>query len=209
MENQRILDSTTEAISGAGDIPEDVSEIILEGRLITKEKRHEIYGKVAGGSDSSKPERYQKQVIEKITKEKCLKTHIRINLRTHTLKCIPHPNTKKDGFDYTEDFDGYQCIHSKDIYYYLKCIVGKGGAQTRSLREVYWFIQGQLSYLLHEETNHIYFVNILDGDVCHSYMDKYNYLLTLEEYKDIYTKIYVGDLFGFSKWFQQFIIPES
>ena len=65
--------------------------------------------------------------------------------------------------DYTEDFDGVQTVNNKKIYINLKCIVGKGGAQTRSLREVYWFIDGQLN-VLKNTNDDVYFVNILDGD---------------------------------------------
>jgi hypothetical protein len=75
----------------------------------------------------------------------CPKTNMRINLRTNTLCNVAHPNKQVDGFDYSEDFDGVQQVPGdKIVYINLKCIVGKGGSQTRSLREVYWFIEGRL-----------------------------------------------------------------
>jgi len=122
-------------------------EKVIKGNLITKEKRHEIFGCVAGGADSCKPENFQREMIIKGTNLKCNKTNIRINLRNNSLVNIRQPNKNVDGFDYTEDFDGVQFIKDKIVYINFKCIVEKGGSQTRSLREVYWFIQGQLNVL--------------------------------------------------------------
>jgi len=86
---------------------------IISGNLITKEKRQELFGKVAGGSGSSNPEKFQRQKIIDGTGIMCSKTNIRINLRTNTLNDIVYPNIKNDGFDYTENFDGVQCIKNK------------------------------------------------------------------------------------------------
>ena len=46
----------------------------------------------------------------------------------------------------------------------FKMIVGTGGAQTRSMREVYHFIKCQESYLKSSGDKHTKFLNILDGD---------------------------------------------
>lgn len=172
---------------------------VVEGRLMTKEKRQELFGQVAGGAGSCKPEHFQRQKIIEGTGKECLKTTIRINLRMRTLIDIKCPNIKCDGFDYSEDFDGIQTIHGQSVFINLKCIVGKGGAQTRSLREVYWFVEGQL-HVLHAVQN-VYFANILDGDEAHSSMSKFNYLLSLPEFADIKNRIYVGDLKGYFDWF--------
>jgi hypothetical protein len=179
--------------------PEDV----LAGSLITKEKRQEIFGRVAGGSGSRHPEVYQRHKIEEGTGFQCIKTKIRINLRTHTLHELCHPNIKPDGFDYTEDFDGVQKVDAKTVYLNFKCIVGKGGAQTRSLREVYWFIEGQLKVLKEAETHEdVYFANILDGDAASSSMPKFEYICSLPEYESIQRRVYVGDLKGYFEWFR-------
>ena len=178
---------------------------VIDGHLITKDKRQEHFGQVAGGAGSTKPEEYQRKKIIEGTGSPCPKTNIRINLRTNTLKDISNPNSSKntlnDGFDYSEDFDGIQTIGSKKIYINLKCIVGKGGAQTRSLREVYWFIEGQLKSLAHNTDT--YFANILDGDEPHACMSKFNYLLSLAEYADVKKNIYIGDLKGYFGWLIQ------
>lgn len=120
---------------------------IIEGFSLTKEKRQELFGNVAGGSSSCNPEKYQRNTIVKYTGIECKKTNIRINLRTKELISKAHPNVNRNGFDYSEDFDGVQMIEHNTIYINLKCIVGKGGVQTRSLREVYWFVEGQLQTL--------------------------------------------------------------
>ena len=171
---------------------------VIEGKLITKEKRQELFGVVAGGAGSRKPEDYQRGIIVQHTGAPCPKTNIRINLRTNTLKDIAMPNKQTDGFDYSEDFDGCQTFGHKKVYLNLKCIVGAGGAQTRSLREVYWFVQGQLNVL--KITPNTYFANILDGDEADSVLPKFEYLLNLDDYKKEESKVYVGDLKGYLDW---------
>jgi hypothetical protein len=174
---------------------------VLSGNLITKEKRQEIFGQVAGGAGSRLPEEFQRKKIVDGTGIPCPKTTTRINLRTSTLKEIAHPNTMPDGFDYTEDFDGVQSLQDKKVFVNLKCIVGKGGVQTRSLREVYQFVKGQLAVLKTAEKT--YFANILDGDEAHSSLFHFEYLLGLPEYKDMKKYIYVGDLKGYFDWFKK------
>lgn len=176
---------------------------VIEGKLITKEKRQEMFGQVAGGSGSMKPEEYQRSTIEELTGFPCAKTIMRINLRTSEMKALSTPNTKCDGFDYSENFDGLQVSCGKIIYINLKCIVGSGGAQTRSLREVYWFINSQLDVLVADKD--VYFANILDGDEAYSVMDKYQYLFTLNpDYEQVKNRIYIGDLKGYIAWFKSF-----
>ena len=179
---------------------------IIKGSLITKEKRHILFGHVAGGSGSRNPEIFQLLKIVEGTGNPCLKTNIRINLRKNTLNDIVHPNKNNDGFDYSENFDGMQLINKKCVYINLKCIVGTGGAQTRSLREVYWFIQGQLNVLKY--TDDIYFANILDGDEAHKSMSKFEYMLSLPEFDEIKNKIYVGDLKGYFDWFKNSFVDK-
>jgi hypothetical protein len=117
---------------------------------------------------------------------------------------ISHPNKKNNGFDYTEDFDGVQTVNNKNIYINLKCIVGKGGAQTRSLREVYWFIEGQLNVLKNTNDD---VVNILDGDEAHSCMSKFEYIFELPEFSSVKKNIYIGDLKGYFEWFKNTFFP--
>lgn len=182
--------------------PEDV----VDGSAITKEKRQDLFGQVAGGAGSRKPEEYQRQKIVEGTGIPCPKTNMRINLRTNTLKEIAHPNTQNNGFDYSEDFDGAQSIHDKKIYINLKCIVGKGGVQTRSLREVYWFVEGQLLSL--KNAKNVYFANILDGDEAQFTMPKFRYILSLPEFEAVKDMVYVGDLKGYFQWFKKTFATE-
>ena len=174
---------------------------VLEGKYITKTVRQETFGVVAGGSGSRKPEDYQRATIIQHTGAPCPKTNMRINLRTNTLKEIAMPNKHIDGFDYSEDFDGCQMFGEKKVFLNLKCIVGTGGSQTRSLREVYWFVQGQLNVL--RTTQNTYFANILDGDEADSVLPKFQYLLNLEEYRNVKNNVYVGDLKNYIAWATQ------
>jgi len=172
---------------------------IIAGKLITKEKRQELFGNIAGGAGSIKPENYQRKKIIEHTNIDCKKTSIRINLRTIELVAKSHPNINEDGYDYSEDFDGIQIKGKNTIYINLKCIVGKGGTQTRSLREVYWFIEGQLHIL--KNNQNIYFANILDGDEAYNAMSKYKYILSLPKFANVKDNVYIGDLKDYIIWF--------
>jgi hypothetical protein len=184
-------------------------ESVVAGHLITKDKRHEIHGIVAGGAGSRKPEDLQIQQIIQGTGQPCPKTRgMRINLRTKTLHRISQPNKNKDGFDYTEDFDGVQTIDGKQIYINLKCIVGKGGSQTRSLREVNWFVEGQMNVVKNSGKTNVFFANILDGDEAHAVLPKFEYLLSLPEFITEKNNIYVGDLKGYFEWVKRTFFGE-
>lgn len=144
---------------------------------------------------SNECELYQRSLVETITGEVCHKTRVRINVRNGHLEEVAHPMKRPDGFDFTEDFDG----HQGNRYYNFKVICDKGGAQTRSLREVYHFVEAQLK--LGEKT--VIFVNILDGDCSYASMKHFRYLL------DIYdnpSNVFVGDMTQFAEWHQLRIV---
>jgi len=114
----------------------------------------------------------------------------------------PTPMKCVDGFDWTEDFDGFIQLKELDYYFNLKMVCGAGGAQTRTLREVYHFIKSQLEHLLISPESHsVHFVNILDGNASHKVMSKFNYLIELDKYNQIKNRVYIGDLYGFQQWF--------
>ena len=156
---------------------------------------------------SNECEIYQRNLFEKITNIPCNKSSYRINMSSYQLNEIPHPMKNKDGFEWTEDFDGVFLKNGKKIFVNLKFVCNKGGAQTRTLREVYYFISGQLKHLLlcreKEETEEKYFLNILDGDVCFSNMNKFHYLLNKEIYQTINKYVFVGDMHEFQKYWSK------
>ena len=175
-------------------------EGIIPGNNITKEVRHELFGQVAGGSGSMRAEHWQRNKIVEGTGVQCPgNTHLRFNTRTGQLMKNSRPNVHENGFDFTEDFDGYHVVYGLPTYYNLKCIVGSGGAQTRSLREVYHFVEAQAKYLLKTDDTAL-FVNILDGDQCSRHTDKFQYLLSRPEYQTVREKIYVGDMYNYFDW---------
>jgi hypothetical protein len=45
-----------------------------------------------------------------------------------------------DGYEYSENFDGLILKNNNKFYFNLKFVCGNGGAQTRTLREIYHFI---------------------------------------------------------------------
>ena len=146
-------------------------------------------------------ELYQREKIEKITKQKCPKTNERINMDKNDIISETRPMKRDDAFDWTEDFDGKQIYNTSSLYYNLKMVVGTGGAQTRSLREVAHFIRSQLNYNKSHIHNPKYFVNILDGDESCKLIDKYKNIVNKPEYKHVKNFVYIGDTYGFIDWF--------
>ena len=180
--------------------PEDV----MDGSLFTKDTRQELYGKVAGGGGSRKPEEYQKKQITLGTGRPCNTTHTRINWRKNEMMENSQPMRKDDGFDYTENFDGKQIFAPNTVWINLKSVVGKGGSQTRTLRdECYRFVDAQLNYLLKTKKTDYFFANIFDGDEASSTLTKFNYLLELAEFSTVKKYVYVGDLKGYFAWVKE------
>ena len=145
-------------------------------------------------------EKYQRNLIEKITKNKCNKTNLRFNLLTYELLTLSNPMKNNNGFEFSEDFDGFIDFCDNKYYFNLKMVCDDGGAQTRTLREVYHFINSQLNNLIKYDVKDVYYVNILDGNTSHKNMSKFNYLLNKIEFIDIKKYIFIGDMFQFNNW---------
>lgn len=150
---------------------------------------------------SNECEIYQRFHIESIIKNKCIKTNIRINTNNYDLIELQHPLKQIDGFEYTENFDGLCLIDEKTYYFNLKFVCDKGGAQIRTLKQVYHFIKYQLKHLIKYKNDNIYFINILDGDCSNCYINKFKYLINKDEYKDIVNNVFIGDLYDFKKFY--------
>jgi len=151
-------------------------------------------------------EKFQRAVIEYIIKIKCPITYERFDMRNYNIIYKQYPLKEPDGFEYTEDFDSIVKINTNKYYFNLKFICETGGAQTRSLREVYHFVKCMINYLKIEKTKKIpittYFINILDGKFCYIHKNKFSYLLDI--FKDdinlINKYIFIGDLKEFNNW---------
>ena len=121
------------------------------------------------GGKSNECEILQRMQIQQITGKECPKTTTRINKRTHEMQPLSNPLTRADGFDWTEDFDGMQKLDGNDgaiynMFYNFKMVCDAGGSQTRTLREVYSFVEAQQQVLLIGNHANVHFINILDGD---------------------------------------------
>lgn len=150
-------------------------------------------------------EEHQRNLVNKITKNECKKTNIRINMITKEITNKTNPMKDVDGFEWTEDFDGIITLNNIKFYFNLKFICDAGGAQTRSQREVNHFIQNQLDVLVinsNTSNEKIYFVNILDGDTSYKNLDKYIYLVNKPQYTKINKKLFVGDMYNFQQWWK-------
>jgi hypothetical protein len=146
---------------------------IVPGDKMTKTWRKKVIGggKAMGGAVSSLAEKWQRMCLEKITSTPCAKTNLRLNLATSELKIVTRPSNEPDEFEWTEDFDGEFHVGKTRYLVNFKMIVGTGGAQTRSMREVYHFIKCQEAYLKSSGDKHTKFLNILDGDSVGAKMD--------------------------------------
>jgi hypothetical protein len=180
---------------------------VIDGHLFTKEKRQEMFG-VQRGGQSCLHEKYAREQIVKGTGLECPTTNVRINWRKNELVECAQPMRNEDGFDYTEDFDGVQTFSSVKVWVNLKSVVGSGGSQTRTLRdECYRFVNAQLDYLVKSNRVDSYFANIFDGDQAAKAMDKFRYLLGLNEYTRVRDYIYCGDLKGYFAWIHSRKLP--
>lgn len=159
-----------------------------------------MFGEIAGGAGSTRMEAYQRSKVEEGTDHPCIKTRTRINWREKKLVAVAQPNRMDNGYDLTEDFDGVQEIGPALVYINFKCIADAGGAQTRSLREVYHYVEAQLEVLLVGAESHVLFANILDGDAAAKAMRHFEYLLALPVYASARPRVYVGDLRGYFDW---------
>lgn len=143
---------------------------------------------------------YQLNNIENITKKKCEKTFFRLNIYTYEFIQKKQPYKEINGFEWTEDFDGFFENNIKKYYFNLKFICDEGGAQRRTLCLVYHFIYVQLNYLKKNNKTDIYFINILDGDFSFKNLDKMKYILTKKEFNDVFKYIFIGDTYTFQNW---------
>lgn len=143
-------------------------------------------------------EKYQISIIEKIINLNLKRTDERINIENNSIINNKNPLINNDGYEWTENFDG-KIIKNNNIYYFnLKFVCDFGGAQNRTLREIYHFIKYQMEYLLNNNNN-IYFINILDGDNSYHNINKFNYLKNNEKYKNNIKNIFIGSLYDFQK----------
>jgi len=164
----------------------------------TKEWRKNRFWYKTGKSNEC--EKYQIKLIEYIiTPNKLIKTDERINIETNEIINKKNPMINNDGYEWSENFDG-KIIKNNNIYFFnIKFVCDVGGAQTRSLREVYHFIKYQLEYLIKFNTNNIYFINILDGDTSYKNMNKFEYLIKKDKYINIINYVFIGSLYNFQK----------
>lgn len=204
------MEDITEAIRGMSihDKKDEkiLTKIVLKknikiSKLQTKEWRNSQSWYMGGKKNEC--EIYQREQIKKITGLECPKTKERINIEKNDIIFEDKPMTREDAFDWTEDFDGKQHIGGYKLYYNLKMVIGSGGAQTRSLREVAHFIKAQLDYNIAHISNISYFINILDGDQSYKLYTQFGYILNKKKYKYIKNFIYIGDTHGFIDWFNQ------
>lgn len=146
---------------------------------------------------------YQRELIEKIINNKCLKTNDRIKISEKIIKSNSNPHKKNDGYDWTENFDGKVKYDDNTYYFNLKFVCDKGGSQTRTLQLVYLFIKYQIKYIIKNNIENVYFINILDGDESYNNLDKFMYLINQEKYNKSKKYIYVGDMKNFYEWWSE------
>lgn len=137
------------------------------------------------GGKKNECEKYQMELLKNLGFD-LKKTLDRLDMR----KLVIGKISKINYFDWSETFDGV-VKKEKTWYFNLKMICDAGGAQMRSIREVYHFVEAQLKYLT--EHDNIVFINILDGDFCFKQVKK---IKTLFNYYPS-DRLYLGDLKNF------------
>ena len=118
-----------------------------------------------------------------------------MNLQTAVCRDISRPSNEYDEFEWTEDFDG-RIVLQNEYLFNFKMVIGTGGGQTRTLRELYHFIKCQFRYLQKNPDSELVFVNILDGDCAAGKMHRFNQLK--DDFKE-YDKVFIGDTYTFQR----------
>jgi len=171
---------------------------LISSELQTKDWRKSQEWYSTGKSNEC--EIFQRDLCSKIIKKAIDKSKIRIYNIDSQLYEKKDPYNDEDGYEWTEDFDGYNLMKSNKYYFNFKFVCDRGGSQTRTLKEVYSFVKSQFEHLKKYKPTDKYFINILDGDQAHANIDKFKYLENIKENKDFSKYVYVGDMAGFNDW---------
>lgn len=152
------------------------------------------------GGRKTECENFQVETIEKELGIQLEKTSERLHTLTFSIHEYKHPYNDPWGFDFTENFDRVlRDPVSSNTYFNFKFIVGRGGAQTRSLKDVYGFVRIQYQHVwscLQRCVIAPRFVNILDGDECARREPMFDWLR--EQFPHhTHAYVYVGDLYGY------------
>lgn len=146
-------------------------------------------------------EKFQRAMFERITGVACPTTPDRIRMSMRRIEPCRNVLALDDAFDWTENFDGkVRTRGGAPVYVNFKFVCGDGGAQTRTLRELYHFIRAQADLIRSlpdvPDTPKPIFINILDGSTCHRYFNKLRNAANAPG-------IYVGDLYTFAQRWQK------
>lgn len=175
------------------------SQIVSSSKQTKNWRQNQIWYKTG---KSNECEKFQFKLFRKITG---LRRHVkydRLNYDTLEIKSIKNPYVYQNGFEWTEDFDSSNERDGEKYFINMKFVCDNGGAQIRTLKEVYHFIECQLDYLSKNLHDNIFFINILDGDEAHRTSTKFKYLKNKKKYKKITKYVFVGDMKQFEYWWQ-------
>jgi len=176
----------------------EFKDTIVKSYLQTKNWRKNQKWYVNGKSNEC--EIFQIGILERIMGTKLKKTNERINIELNEIINIRTPYVFKNGFEFTENFDGKINLGKCTFYFNLKFICENGGAQIRSIKEVYFFIKAQLKYLQENSNVDIKFINLLDGQFCFNNISKFEHLQS--QFNIDKKKIFIGDIHQFiNKYF--------
>jgi hypothetical protein len=202
--SQTVIPSTL--VANTLSVSPTVFDQYIPGELQTKDWRKAQNWYIDGKRNEC--ELFQRKQLETMLGVECVKTNLRFNTETYGLHTMTRPLDLENGFEWTEDFDGLSIIGDKKLYFNLKFICDAGGAQTRSLREVYHFTKCQLEYLYNEETSdpkNVYFINILDGNTAMKHLSKFQFLINKEKYHSSRDNIFIGDMYTFNTWYTSLV----
>ncbi len=130
-------------------------------------------------------EKYQEKTLKdiKLNVDKNKANYFRLNLTTNSIvdiyslkKQLNKYDWCEMSYDFSENFD-YLLETTNNVYLFnLKFICGSGGAQIRSLKEVYHFINAQFKCNCSINNKSVIFINILDGVFCYKNKNKFIHL---------------------------------
>lgn len=91
-------------------------------------------------------EKFQVSKMEFLLGKKLVKTSHRLQKITGKILTVENVRSRKDAFEYTENFDRKCEIGDYTVYFNFKFVCDSGGSQTRTCECLYEFIRAQTCF---------------------------------------------------------------
>lgn len=154
----------------------------------------------------TKKEISMKQDVEKIVGKRFEEIRgIRLHLQTSEMSWRHWIYSQSDGLEWSKPLDAFlRTNHNEEKHVYATFSYVEN--DIARIRENYSLVRSQLYHLInYKKTPKIYFVNIMDGNLCFQHMHHFDYLR--KKYPlYIQNRVYIGDARSFTNWWLRHIM---